>query len=75
MTNHVYVLMTPHQPNSIAKVMQALGRRYVPPSINAMQGEEVPVSTFTKEEVASKATRDGEGVLLRDTLAILICSC
>jgi len=30
MTNHVHVLMTPHQPNSIAKVMQALGRRYVP---------------------------------------------
>jgi putative transposase len=35
MTNHVYVLMTPHQPNSIAKVMQTLGRRYVP-YINAM---------------------------------------
>jgi len=30
MTNHVHVLMTPHQLNSIAKVMQALGRRYVP---------------------------------------------
>jgi REP-associated tyrosine transposase len=30
MTNHVHVLMTPHQPHSIAKVMQALGRRYVP---------------------------------------------
>jgi putative transposase len=30
MTNHVHVLMTPYQPNSLAKVLQALGRRYVP---------------------------------------------
>ena len=29
MTNHVHVLLTPRQPTSIAKVMQALGRRYV----------------------------------------------
>jgi putative transposase len=29
MTNHVHVLMTPHQANSLAKVMQSLGRRYV----------------------------------------------
>ncbi len=29
MTNHVHLLMQPSQPNSIAKVMQALGRRYV----------------------------------------------
>jgi REP-associated tyrosine transposase len=30
MTNHVHMLMTPHRPNSLAKVLQALGRRYVP---------------------------------------------
>jgi putative transposase len=30
MTNHVHVLMTPQQPTSLAKVLQALGRRYVP---------------------------------------------
>jgi REP element-mobilizing transposase RayT len=30
MTNRVHMLMTPHQPNSLAKVLQALGRRYVP---------------------------------------------
>lgn len=29
MTNHVHVLMTPHQANSLAKVMQSLGRQYV----------------------------------------------
>jgi putative transposase len=29
MTNHVHVLMTPHQTGSLAKVMQSLGRRYV----------------------------------------------
>lgn len=29
MTNHVHLLLTPRQPTSIAKVMQALGRRYV----------------------------------------------
>jgi putative transposase len=29
MTNHVHVLMTPHQTDSLAKVMQSLGRRYV----------------------------------------------
>jgi putative transposase len=29
MTNHVHVLMRPRQPNSIAKVMQSSGRRYV----------------------------------------------
>jgi len=29
MTNHVHVLMTPHQTDSLAKVMQLLGRRYV----------------------------------------------
>jgi putative transposase len=29
MTNHVHVLMTPHQPNSLAKVMQSMGRRYL----------------------------------------------
>jgi putative transposase len=30
MTNHVHLLMTPHQPHSLAKVLQALGRHYVP---------------------------------------------
>jgi len=30
MTNHMYVLMTPYQPNSISKEMQALWeRRYI----------------------------------------------
>jgi len=29
MTNHVHLLMTPQHPDGIAKVMQALGRRYV----------------------------------------------
>lgn len=29
MTNHVHLLLRPRQPNSIAKIMQALGRRYV----------------------------------------------
>ncbi len=29
MTNHVHLLITPHQEDSIAKVMQSLGRRYV----------------------------------------------
>ena len=29
MTNHGHVLMTLHQANSLAKVMQSLGRRYV----------------------------------------------
>lgn len=29
MTNHVHLLMTPEQPNSLAKVMQSVGRRYV----------------------------------------------
>lgn len=33
MTHHVHGLMTPHQPTSLAKVLQALGRRDVP-SIN-----------------------------------------
>jgi len=35
MTNHVHVLMTSHQPNSIAKVMQSLGWHYMP-YINAI---------------------------------------
>jgi putative transposase len=30
MTNHVHLLMTPHRTDSLAKVMQSLGRRYVP---------------------------------------------
>jgi putative transposase len=34
MTHHVHVLMTPHQPNSLATGLQALGRHDVP-SINA----------------------------------------
>jgi REP element-mobilizing transposase RayT len=34
MTHHVHGLMTPHQPTSLATVLQALGRRDVP-SINA----------------------------------------
>lgn len=29
MTNHVHLLLTPYQPNGIAKVMQSIGRRYV----------------------------------------------
>ncbi len=29
MTNHVHLLMTPHTQDSISKVMQAVGRRYV----------------------------------------------
>lgn len=29
MTNHVHLLMTPHKPDGIAKMMQSLGRRYV----------------------------------------------
>jgi len=29
MTNHVHLLMTPQRPDGIAKVMQAIGRRYV----------------------------------------------
>jgi putative transposase len=29
MTNHVHMLMTPHQTDGLAKVMQSLGRRYV----------------------------------------------
>lgn len=29
MTNHVHLLLTPLQPNTIAKVMQSVGRRYV----------------------------------------------
>lgn len=29
MTNHVHLLMTPAQPDGIAKVMQSVGRRYV----------------------------------------------
>lgn len=29
MTNHVHLLMTPHQENSLAKVMQMIGRYYV----------------------------------------------
>jgi hypothetical protein len=40
----------------------------------AWQGGEVPASTFTQEEVGSNTTRNGEGILLRDTLAILMRS-
>lgn len=29
MTNHVHLLMTPHEENSLGRVMQSLGRRYV----------------------------------------------
>ncbi|HFD33277.1 MAG TPA: transposase [Gammaproteobacteria bacterium] len=29
MTNHVHLLVTPHEENSISKMMQSLGRRYV----------------------------------------------
>jgi len=29
MTNHVHLLMTPHQPGGIGKVLQSVGRRYV----------------------------------------------
>jgi len=29
MTNHVHLLMTPHQADGLAKVMQSIGRRYV----------------------------------------------
>lgn len=29
MTNHAHILITPHQANGIAKVMQSIGRRYV----------------------------------------------
>ncbi len=41
----------------------------------AWQGGEVPASTFTQEEVGSNTTRNGEGIRLRDTLAILMRSC
>lgn len=30
MTNHVHLLVTPHEPMAIAAMMQSLGRRYVP---------------------------------------------
>lgn len=30
MTNHVHLLLTPHRADSLVKVMQSLGRRYVP---------------------------------------------
>jgi putative transposase len=30
MTNHVHLLMTPNTPDAISKVMQSVGRRYVP---------------------------------------------
>ena len=29
MTNHVHLLVTPHQPHAVSKMMQSLGRRYV----------------------------------------------
>ncbi len=29
MTNHVHLLLTPHQPDSIPKTLQSIGRRYV----------------------------------------------
>lgn len=29
MTNHVHLLMTPHRPDSLARIMQSVGRRYV----------------------------------------------
>jgi putative transposase len=30
MTNHIHLLVTPSQANGLAKLMQAIGRRYVP---------------------------------------------
>lgn len=30
MTNHIHLLVTPYQANGIAKLMQSIGRRYVP---------------------------------------------
>lgn len=29
MTNHVHLLVTPHRPNAVSRLMQSLGRRYV----------------------------------------------
>jgi len=29
MTNHVHLLLTPQQPNAVARTLQSLGRRYV----------------------------------------------